>query len=32
MAYGLRRCRVCGYNEGPEICPNNCYAKAEAQE
>jgi hypothetical protein len=25
MAYGLRRCRVCGYNEGPEICPNNCY-------
>jgi hypothetical protein len=31
MAYGLRRCRLCGYNEGPEICPNNCYAKAEAQ-
>jgi hypothetical protein len=26
MAYGLRRCRLCGYNEGPEICPNNCYA------
>jgi hypothetical protein len=26
MAYGLRRCRICGYNEGPEICPNNCYA------
>jgi hypothetical protein len=25
MAYGLRRCRLCGYNEGPEICPNNCY-------
>lgn len=32
MAYGLRRCRLCGYNEGPEICPNNCYAQAEAQE
>ena len=31
MAYGLRRCRICDYNEGPEICPNNCYAKAEAQ-
>jgi hypothetical protein len=31
MAYGLRRCRVCGYNEGPEICPNNCYAKADAK-
>jgi len=31
MAYGLRRCRICYYNEGPEICPNNCYAKAEAQ-
>ena len=31
MTYGLRRCRVCGYNEGPEICPNNCYTKAEAQ-
>ena len=31
MAYGLRRCRLCGYNEGPEICPNNCYAKAEAK-
>jgi hypothetical protein len=31
MAYGLRRCRICGYNEGPEICPNNCYAQAEAQ-
>jgi hypothetical protein len=26
MAYGLRRCRICDYNEGPEICPNNCYA------
>jgi hypothetical protein len=25
MTYGLRRCRICGYNEGPEICPNNCY-------
>jgi hypothetical protein len=25
MAYGLRRCRICGYNEGPESCPNNCY-------
>ena len=25
MAYGLRRCRICGYNEGPEICPSNCY-------
>lgn len=25
MAYGLRRCRICGYNEGPENCPNNCY-------
>ena len=32
MAYGLRRCRLCGYNEGPEICPYNCYAKEEAQE
>ena len=31
MAYGLRRCRLCGYNEGPEICPNNCYAKADAK-
>ena len=31
MAYGLRRCRICGYNEGPESCPNNCYAQAEAQ-
>lgn len=31
MAYGLRRCRICGYNEGPEICPNNCYAKADAK-
>ena len=31
MAYGLRRCRICDYNEGPEICPNNCYAQAEAQ-
>ena len=27
MAYGLRRCRICGYNEGPEICPNNCYGQ-----
>jgi hypothetical protein len=27
MAYGLRRCRLCGYNEGPEICPNNCYGQ-----
>lgn len=25
MAYGLRRCRLCGYNEGPLICPSNCY-------
>jgi hypothetical protein len=25
MSYGLRRCRICGYNEGPIICPNNCY-------
>lgn len=25
MTYGLRRCRLCGYNEGPEICPNDCY-------
>lgn len=25
MSYGLRRCRICGYNEGPEICPSNCY-------
>ena len=25
MAYGLRRCRICGYNEGPLICPSNCY-------
>ena len=31
MAYGLRRCRLCGYNEGPEICPNNCYAQADAK-
>ena len=31
MAYGLRRCRICDYNEGPEICPNNCYAKEEAK-
>jgi len=31
MAYGLRRCRICGYNEGPEICPNNCYAQADAK-
>ena len=31
MAYGLRRCRICDYNEGPEICPNNCYAKAEQE-
>ena len=25
MTYGLRRCRICAYNEGPEICPSNCY-------
>jgi hypothetical protein len=25
MTYGLRRCRLCGYNEGPEICPSDCY-------
>ena len=31
MAYGLRRCRICGYNEGPESCPNNCYAQADAK-
>ncbi len=31
IAYGLRRCRLCGYNEGPEICPNNCYAQADAR-
>jgi hypothetical protein len=31
MAYGLRRCRICDYNEGPEICPNNCYAQAEQE-
>jgi hypothetical protein len=25
MAYGLRRCRLCGYNEGPLPCPSDCY-------
>ena len=25
MAYGLRRCLLCGYNEGPEVCPSDCY-------
>lgn len=25
MAYGLRRCRICGYNEGSVPCPSDCY-------
>jgi hypothetical protein len=28
MAYGLRRCRLCGYNEGPLPCPSDCYNMA----
>ncbi len=28
MAYGLRRCRLCGYNEGPLPCPSDCYNTA----
>ena len=28
MAYGLRRCRLCGYNEGPLPCPSDCYKMA----
>ena len=28
MAYGLRRCRLCGYNEGPLPCPTDCYNMA----